>query len=106
MRYNAAMERRRKRVKQAGILDVGETWVYRVRHILTTADIDAGGISNSATATGQDPAGNPVSDTSDDGVGATGPTAAPIPPINGEKSGQALPVNCSTPAANSSGIFW
>lgn len=66
---------------QAGVLDVGETWTYSVVHTLTQADIDAGGVSNSATATGEDPAGTPVTDTSDDdGVGIDAPTAAPIPP--------------------------
>ncbi|MBT8442692.1 MAG: DUF11 domain-containing protein, partial [Gammaproteobacteria bacterium] len=65
---------------QTGILDVGETWIYTVSHTLTQDDIDAGGVSNSATATGEDPAGGPVTDTSDDdGTGTDDPTVAAIP---------------------------
>ena len=46
-------------------LDVGETWLFECTYALTQADIDAGTVQNTATASGSDPAGNPVSDTSD-----------------------------------------
>lgn len=48
-------------------LDVGESWTYAASYTLTQADIDAGGVSNSATATANDPFGGNVSDVSDNG---------------------------------------
>ena len=67
------------------LLDVGETWVYAGTHTIDQADINAGGISNSATADGTDPSGNPVTDTSDNGNDTDGnttddPTVVPIAP--------------------------
>ena len=67
------------------LLDVGETWVYAAVHTIDQADINAGGISNSATADGTDPVGNPVTDTSDNGNDTDGnntddPTLVPIGP--------------------------
>ena len=53
----------------ANVLDVDETWVYRVTYQLTQDDIDAGGIVNSVRATGTSPAGATVSDVSDNGAG-------------------------------------
>ncbi len=50
-----------------GVLDVGETWTYQASYALTQADIDAGGISNSATGTATTPGGATVSDISDNG---------------------------------------
>ena len=65
------------------LLDVGETWVYTGTHTIDQADINAGGFSNSATADGTDPVGNPVTDTSDNGDDTDGndtddPTVVPI----------------------------
>ncbi|PWQ98013.1 DUF7507 domain-containing protein [Leucothrix arctica] len=40
----------------AGILDTDETWVYSCNHTVTQAEIDAGSVDNSASATGT-PAG-------------------------------------------------
>ncbi|WP_229802122.1 beta strand repeat-containing protein [Paramylibacter ulvae] len=54
-------------VGNAGVLDVTETWVYSATYELTQDDIDAGGISNTATASGTDPNGTTVSDVSDNG---------------------------------------
>lgn len=54
-----------------GLLDVGETWTYLATYALTTPALDAGGLSNSVTATATDPDGNPVTDVSDDDAGAT-----------------------------------
>lgn len=53
-------------------LNVGETWIYRVEHMLTQADIDAGGVSNSVTVTTNDPSGGAVADISDNGAGTGG----------------------------------
>ncbi len=50
-------------------LDVGETWIFTISYVLTQDDIDAGGLSNSVTATANDPSGTPVTDTSDNGTG-------------------------------------
>lgn len=50
-----------------GILDVGETWVFTADYAPTVADTTAGSITNSATATAEDPSGGPVSDISDNG---------------------------------------
>ncbi len=55
-------------------LDVGETWAYSAGHTITQADINAGGVTNTATADGTDPAGNPVTDTSDNGNDTDGNT--------------------------------
>lgn len=69
-------------------LDVGETWIYAAAHTIDQADINAGGISNTATASGLDPAGNPVADRSDNGNDTDGnttddPTVVPIAPQAG-----------------------
>ncbi|MGR3793743.1 DUF7507 domain-containing protein [Vannielia sp. SX4] len=61
-------------------LSPGEVWTYEVSHVLTQADIDAGGLVNSATATGTAPDGDPVSDVSDNGAGnGSSPTPFAIP---------------------------
>jgi large repetitive protein len=57
------------------VLQVTETWVYTANVSLTQAMIDAGGLSNTVTASGTAPGGAPVSDISDDdGTGASDPT--------------------------------
>ncbi len=56
----------------AGALKVGETATYHATYVLTQADVDAGGIVNSAVAIGTPPVGGPVTDTSDDGTGGPG----------------------------------
>ncbi|NBD28404.1 MAG: DUF11 domain-containing protein, partial [Alphaproteobacteria bacterium] len=48
-----------------GTLTVGETATWQVTYALSQADIDAGGIENTATATGTPPSGPPVSDPVD-----------------------------------------
>jgi large repetitive protein len=58
-----------------GLLQVDETWTYTANVTLTQAMIDAGGLSNTATVTGETPGGDPVEDISDDdGTGADDPT--------------------------------
>ena len=57
-----------------GLLDVGEIWIYLGNHILTQADIDAGGLSNSVTARATDPTGTVVTDLSDNGDDTDGNT--------------------------------
>ena len=47
-----------------GILQVTETWIYEATYDITQADIDAGSVTNIATATGTDPAGNTVTASS------------------------------------------
>ncbi|MEJ6399534.1 DUF7507 domain-containing protein, partial [Yoonia sp. 208BN28-4] len=77
----------------AGTLQVGETATYRASYVLTQDDIDAGGITNTATATGTPPTGSPVTDISDnandtDGNTTNDPTELVIdqmPGINAEK---------------------
>jgi len=78
-------------------LDVGETWIYTVTHPLTQDDIDAGGLSNTATATANDPAGNTVEDVSNNGAGGgDDPTTTPI---NANPSLEVLkPVTSTLPA--------
>lgn len=76
----------------AGVLDVEEIWTYRATHTLTQQDIDAGGVSNQATASGITVEGVEVSDASDDDVpgnGGDNPTVTvidPMPGIEGEKT--------------------
>lgn len=66
-------------------LDVGETWVFECQYALTQADIDTGTVQNTAQASGQDPGGNSVGDTSDSGKpaddsgGNSDPTNTPLP---------------------------
>ncbi|WP_211097168.1 DUF7507 domain-containing protein [Aliishimia ponticola] len=55
-----------------GTLTVGETARYIATYVLTQADIDAGGIQNSAVVSGNPPTGPPVTDTSDNGDPADG----------------------------------
>ena len=63
----------------AGTLKVGEAARYTARYVLTQADINAGGLSNSATVTAASPLGAVVRDISDkDGTGSSNPTPAPI----------------------------
>lgn len=68
-----------------GRLDLSETWTYTAQYTLTQADVDAGGVSNTATVTGTPRAGFAVSDTSDDGDDTDGnttgdPTVIPLTP--------------------------
>ncbi|KQI66860.1 hypothetical protein AN189_18615, partial [Loktanella sp. 3ANDIMAR09] len=56
----------------AGLLAVGETHVFALSYVLTQADIDAGGISNSVAAAAVAPDGTRVTDLSDDGDDADG----------------------------------
>ncbi len=51
----------------AGVLIPTETATYLATYILTQDDIDAGGITNSATVTGTPPVGSAVTDISDSG---------------------------------------
>ncbi len=59
-------------------LDVGETWIYAATVTLTQDMIDSGGVSNTVTATANDPANTPISDTSRDGT-TNGPTDITFP---------------------------
>ncbi|SLN30627.1 beta strand repeat-containing protein [Pseudooctadecabacter jejudonensis] len=58
-------------------LSPGEVWTYQIVHTLTQDDVDAGGLSNSATATGTSPFDTDVSDVSNNGAGA-GNTSTPF----------------------------
>ena len=50
-----------------GDLLVGETATYTATYVIDQDDVNAGGVSNSVVATGDDPDDNEVDDTSDDG---------------------------------------
>ncbi|AKS45755.1 conserved repeat domain-containing protein [Octadecabacter temperatus] len=52
-----------------GTLLVGEIATYQATYVLTQEDIDAGGIVNTATVTGNDPSGGSASDVTDNGTG-------------------------------------
>lgn len=56
----------------AGTLAPGESVTYTASYTLTQDDIDAGGVANSATASGLDPANGPVTGTSDSDAGTAG----------------------------------
>lgn len=65
-------------------LGAGEEIVWTLNYVLTQDDVDAGGLSNSATITGEAPNGDPVSDVSAnddpfDGNTEDDPTALVIP---------------------------
>ncbi len=68
----------------SGTLTPGERAFYTLTYTLTQEDIDAGGIQNTATATGTPPSGPPVTDISDDdGIGDSNPTVQEILPTLG-----------------------
>jgi uncharacterized repeat protein (TIGR01451 family) len=58
----------------AASLPPGETLTYTASYTITQAAIDAGGVKNTATATGKDPSNNNVTDVSDDGDDTDGNT--------------------------------
>jgi uncharacterized repeat protein (TIGR01451 family) len=67
------------------LLQVTEVWTYRATRTLTQEDIDAGGLTNSASVTGLPPSGPPVTDVSDNGIDGDGnttddPTVYVVPP--------------------------
>lgn len=63
----------------AGTLKLAETASYTARYVLTQADIDAGGLTNSALVSANTPLGAVIRDTSDkDGTNSSDPTPAPI----------------------------
>lgn len=90
-------------------LDLTETWIYAASYTLVASDLAAGTVSNQATATGETPAGTPLSDLSDstlptdgDGTGTPGPgpdngdtTSVPLSdaPIVAENDTFATPFN-------------
>ena len=66
----------------------GEVWTWEVRYTLQQADVDAGGISNTATVAGLAPDGSDVTDVSDNGDPTDGnttddPTQLLLPPTPG-----------------------
>ena len=76
----------------------GESYDFTATHTLTQADIDAAQVENQATATGQDPANNPVSDISDDPNTGTheDPTIVSVPvhaELTMEKTGEFTDAN-------------
>ncbi|SFR64384.1 beta strand repeat-containing protein [Litoreibacter janthinus] len=69
----------------AGTIQVGETVTYEAFYTLQLADVDAGGVSNSAIVTGTTPLGATLADTSNNGDPNDGndlddPTVAAIAP--------------------------
>ena len=65
-----------------GKLEVGEVWTYAASHVLTQADIDAGGVSNSVLAAGDTPQGATITDRSDDGDDTDGNTTSDPTVVN------------------------
>ena len=60
-----------------GALDTTETWTYSASYTIVQSDIDNGQVNNLATVDGEDPSGNPVTDTSTDPTPCT--TCTPDP---------------------------
>nr|WP_201469816.1 DUF11 domain-containing protein [Microbacterium hydrocarbonoxydans] len=67
-----------------GVLAPGATASATASYAITQADVDAGAVVNTATASGTTPGGDPVSDPSDE---VRTPTAAADPDIRVEKTG-------------------
>ena len=67
---------------EAGVLQPGESVTATATYTLTQADVNAGGVENTATATGTPPTGDPVTDTDDAQV-----PVAQFPAIEVEKTG-------------------
>ena len=65
-----------------GVLDVNEVWEYRATYSLLQADIDAGGVRNTATVSATAPGNTPVSDTSDDGDDTDGNSTDDVTELN------------------------
>ena len=63
----------------AGKLDVGETWTFSCSYPITQADIDAGSVTNGASASTEGPLGDP-SDTADDATDSDS-TTVPVPQV-------------------------
>jgi uncharacterized repeat protein (TIGR01451 family) len=83
-----------------GVLIPNETATYSVTYFLTQEDVDAGGVSNSVTATSTTPLGGPLSDVSrdddpSDGNDENDPTIAAIEaaPSNAFEKTASEPVN-------------
>ena len=68
-----------------------DSTTFTASYLLTQADIDAGGVSNQARATGSSPRGNDVTDLSDSNdpalTGPDDPTSTPLPSIALVKAG-------------------
>ncbi|MGB5863775.1 MAG: hypothetical protein WBG95_05705 [Sulfitobacter sp.] len=64
-----------------GVLQVGETATFAATYVLVQADLDAGGIRNSAVVSGTPPRGPPVTDITDNGVAGDGDDNATVLPI-------------------------
>ena len=64
-----------------GSLDVGETFIYSCTYAIQQTDLDAGSVVNTATATGQDPAGQDVQDVSGSDASNDDPTITPLPQV-------------------------
>jgi uncharacterized repeat protein (TIGR01451 family) len=87
-------------------MEAGDTREVTVTYTLLQEDVDAGGIENSATATGTSPLGLPVSDVSDDGDDTDGntdndPTVIAIP----EDSAVTLTKTAGTPTRLGASLF-
>ena len=70
----------------------GNTVLVTAEHVITQDDINAGFVENTAIATGEDPSGNEVSDTSDAGTDVAGnpienPEGVETPDGNGDTNG-------------------
>lgn len=103
------------------ILQTTETWVYRASYALQQADIDAGQVDNSATASASTPGGSTVNDVSDssnpgdgDGTGTPGagpnnddPTSTPLTsaPIVAQNDVVGDPLDATNPIVGAVDIF-
>ena len=84
-------------------LDVGESWLYEGKYVVTHTDVTIGSITNSAIANASDPLGNVIKDISGTTSSDDNPTVVPVdqaPTANADQTTTKLDINVIIPILN------